>query len=161
MINIGPYSIAVSPLMRFSERSNPSWPKVVKHVWSFFSPPKEREVLESWQRSTTIRVGLTRRGRIILLLCDGVPVSQSARMVGVARGPVYKWAKRFQKHRLCGLEDKAGRGKEPFFPSRSGSASCEDSLRGARAQGKIPLAVGFQGVVEEARRRWNRREHLD
>ena len=126
-----------------------------------FLTPKEREVLESWQRSTTIRVGLARRGRIILLLCDGVPVSQIARMVGVARGPVYKWAKRFQKHGLSGLEDKAGRGKEPFFPSRSGSASCEDSLRAARAQGKIPLAVGFQGVVEEARRRWNRREHLD
>jgi len=34
----------------------------------------------------------------------------------VGRGPIYKWAKRFQKKRLHGLDDKPGRGRAPFFP---------------------------------------------
>jgi transposase len=50
------------------------------------------------------------------MLADGVPVSQIARMVGIACGPIYKWAKRFQQKRLSGLDDKPGRGREPFSP---------------------------------------------
>jgi len=50
------------------------------------------------------------------MLADGSPISRIARMVGIARGPIYKWAKRFQKMRLSGLDDKSGRGREPFFP---------------------------------------------
>ena len=50
------------------------------------------------------------------MLADGVPMSRIAKTVGVARGPIYKWAKRFQQKRLSGLDDKPGRGREPFFP---------------------------------------------
>ena len=50
--------------------------------------PKERQTLESWQRSTTICHGQARRARIILLLADRVPISEIARCVGVARGPM-------------------------------------------------------------------------
>jgi hypothetical protein len=32
----------------------------------------ERATLERWQRSTTMAAGLARRGRIILLLADGL-----------------------------------------------------------------------------------------
>ena len=35
--------------------------------------PEERQTLERWQRSTTIAVGLARRGKIILLLAAGSP----------------------------------------------------------------------------------------
>src|SRR6516164_11539504 len=34
--------------------------------------PAERRTLLAWQRSTTIRIGLVRRARIILLLTEGV-----------------------------------------------------------------------------------------
>jgi len=90
--------------------------------------PKERQTLESWQRSTTICHGQARRARIILMLADGVPISRIARTVGVARGPIYKWAKRFQEKRLSGLDDKPGRGRAPFFPSGGRDPSCEDRL---------------------------------
>jgi transposase len=80
--------------------------------------PEERQTLESWQRSTTIRAGLAKRGRIILLLSEGVPISEVSRRVGIRRRFIYKWAKRFQEKRLCGLSDKPGRGRGPFFPSQ-------------------------------------------
>src|SRR6266705_2483193 len=46
---------------------------------------EERQTLLAWQRSTTIRAGRARRGRIILLIADGVPISQIAETVGISR----------------------------------------------------------------------------
>ena len=45
----------------------------------------DRQTLLAWQRSTTIRAGRARRGRIILLIADGVPISQIAETVGISR----------------------------------------------------------------------------
>ena len=75
---------------------------------------EERHTLMAWQRSTTIPAGRARRGRIILLVADGVPISHIADTVGISRRFVYKWAKRFEKSRLDGLSDKPGRGQRPF-----------------------------------------------
>ena len=71
---------------------------------------EERHALMSWQRSTTIPAGRARRGRIILQLADGVPVSHIATMVGISRRFVYKWARRFLQYGVDGLADKPGRG---------------------------------------------------
>jgi len=71
---------------------------------------EERHMLMSWQRSTTIPAGRARRGRIILQLADGVPISHIATTVGISRRFVYKWVKRFQQYGLDGLADKPGRG---------------------------------------------------
>lgn len=84
------------------------------------------------------------------MLSDGVAISRIAQTIGVARGPIYKWAKRFREKRLFGLDDKPGRGKAPFFPSGSGDPSGEDGLREARIRGKVPLPVGLHGTGEEA-----------
>ena len=70
----------------------------------------ERQTLMAWQRSTMITAGLARRGRIILLVADGVPLSHIAETVGISRRFVYKWAQRFLQDGLQGLEDKPGRG---------------------------------------------------
>src|SRR5881397_1400489 len=51
----------------------------------------ERHTLMAWQRSTTIPAGRARRGRIILLVADGVPISHIADTVGISRRFVYKW----------------------------------------------------------------------
>jgi CRP-like cAMP-binding protein len=72
--------------------------------------PAERRTLLAWQRSTTIRIGLLRRARIILLLADGVPITDIAAMVGLSRRHVYKWAQRFLEQGVEGLADKPGRG---------------------------------------------------
>ena len=70
---------------------------------------EERQTLTAWQRSTTIRAGHARRGRIILLLADGVPLSHIADTVGISRRFVYKWVQRFLQHGIEGLADKPGR----------------------------------------------------
>ena len=71
---------------------------------------EDRQTLMAWQRSTTIPAGRARRGRIILQLADGVPISHIATMVGISRRFVYKWAKRFLQYGVEGLADKPGRG---------------------------------------------------
>jgi len=72
---------------------------------------EERQTLTVWQRSTTITVGLARRGRVILLLAARVPNTDIADTVGVSRRFVYKWAQRFLHDGLYGLADKPGRGR--------------------------------------------------
>ena len=71
---------------------------------------EERQTLMAWQRSTTMRAGRARRGRIILQLADGIPITHIAKTVGISRRFVYKWAKRFLQDGLEGLADKPGRG---------------------------------------------------
>jgi len=90
---------------------------------------EEENELQHWQRSTTIRAGLVRRGKVILLLAKGLSVSEVARRVGIRRRLVYTWAKRFTKHRLGGLSDKNGRGRKAVFSPRGGDLSGQDRLR--------------------------------
>src|SRR2546430_4570738 len=57
--------------------------------------PAERRTLLAWQRSTTtISAGRARRGRIIFLVADGVPIAHVATTVGINRRFVYKWVRR-------------------------------------------------------------------
>jgi transposase len=72
--------------------------------------PAERQTLMAWQRATTISAGRARRGRIILLVADRVPISEVAATVGISRRFVYKWVQRFLQEGLEGLADKPGRG---------------------------------------------------
>jgi hypothetical protein len=91
--------------------------------------PEQHGVLESWQRSTLISAGKARRGRLILLLAQKVPVSHVALRVGIGRRKVYKWAERFQEQGLEGLSDKPGRGRKPFFFSCHRPAHRQGRLR--------------------------------
>ena len=79
--------------------------------------PAQRQTLLAWQRSTTIAAGHARRGRIILLLADGVPISDIAATVGISRRFVYKWVQRFLEKGLVGLTDKPGRGSRRVSPT--------------------------------------------
>ena len=47
--------------------------------------PAERRTLLAWQRATTISAGLARRGRLILLVADGVSITAIAatRVAGI------------------------------------------------------------------------------
>ncbi len=78
--------------------------------------PAEHQMLQAWQRATTISAGRVRRGRIILLLADGVTISDIAATVGISRRFVYKWAQRFLEQGLEGLADKPGRGSRRVSP---------------------------------------------
>jgi len=70
--------------------------------------PAERLTLLAWQRATTISAGLARRARMILLLADGVTITDIAATVGLSRRHTYKWIQRFVQEGLAGLEDKPG-----------------------------------------------------
>ena len=78
--------------------------------------PAQRQTLLAWQRSTTIAAGHARRGRIILLMADGVPISDIAATVGISRRFVYKWVQRFLEQGMVGLTDKPGRGSRRLAP---------------------------------------------
>ena len=84
--------------------------------------PAERRTLLAWQRATTLSAGLARRGRIILLVADGVPITQVAARVGITRRFVYKWVQRFLHEGLQGLADKSrsGRGSSTRQPDSAG-----------------------------------------
>jgi len=83
--------------------------------------PTERQTLLTWQRATTMAAGRARRGRIILLVADGMSISDIAATVGSSRRFVYKWAQRFLEKGLEGLADKQGRGyrRGPRQPARA------------------------------------------
>jgi transposase len=74
---------------------------------------KERQTLLAWQRSITMPAKQARRGRVILLVARGVPITQLAATVGVSRRFVYKWVQRFLQAGLAGLADQPGRGPRP------------------------------------------------
>ena len=84
--------------------------------------PEERQTLLAWQRSTTIHAGRARRGRIILLVAEGIPISRIADNVGINRRFVYKWAKRFLHERVAGLADLPGRGTGRHAARAQGTA---------------------------------------
>ena len=78
--------------------------------------PAERQTLHAWQRSTTISAGRARRGRMLILLAEGVPISTIAATVGISRPFVYKGAQRFLAQGLEGLADKPGHGYRRVSP---------------------------------------------
>src|SRR5712671_5980369 len=80
--------------------------------------PAERRTLLAWQRATTISAGRARRGRIILLMADGMPISDVAITVGISRRFVYKWVQRFMAEGVEGLADKPGRGYRRVQPQQ-------------------------------------------
>ena len=69
----------------------------------------QRQTLLAWQRSTAIPAGLARRGRMILLLADGVTITDIAATVGMSRPHVYKWIRRFMQDGMEGLMDRPQR----------------------------------------------------
>jgi hypothetical protein len=96
----------------------------------------ERYALLRWQRSPTLSAGLVRRGRIILLVSEGKPITEIARTAGSSRRFVYKWVQRFLAQGLEGLVDKPGRGSRSG-QRRSPLAMPPDTFRrGNGLQGK-------------------------
>jgi hypothetical protein len=88
-------------------------PRGRKTSFSIRLTPAERLTLLTWQRATTISAGLARRARIILLLADGMRITDIAATVGLSRRHTYKWIRRFMQEGIEGLVDKPGRGHRP------------------------------------------------
>src|SRR5262245_58292394 len=84
--------------------------------------PAVRQTLLAWQRATMISAGRARRGRIILLVADGMSITAVAATVGISRRFVYKWVQRFLAQGVEGLADKPGRGRVPPPAPPTGTA---------------------------------------
>jgi hypothetical protein len=72
--------------------------------------PAQRQTLLAWQRAPTTPAGLARRARLLLLLADGMTITDAAATVGLSRRHSYKWIQRFVQEGLEGLAEKPGRG---------------------------------------------------
>ena len=79
--------------------------------------PAQRQTLVAWQRTTNIHAGLARRGRMVLLLAHGVPITDIAATVGMSRRHIYKWVQRFLEQGVEGLANKPGRGHRRVPPT--------------------------------------------
>jgi transposase len=73
--------------------------------------PGDRELLESWTRSSSIRAGLAQRARIVLLAADGISNTEIADRVGVSRPTVVGWRDRYVSSGVAGLEDERRSGR--------------------------------------------------
>src|SRR5262245_23927849 len=89
----------------------------------------QRADLPRWLRSTTEPAGLARRARLILLLADGSTYKEAADTVGMTIRNARKWATRFARQGLDGLNDLRGRGRQPAFSPRGRAPSGQDGLR--------------------------------
>src|SRR5215208_2091606 len=67
--------------------------------------PGDRELLESWTRSSSGRAGVAQRARIVLLAAEGVSNTEIARRVGVSRPTVIGWRDRYTAGGVAGLDD--------------------------------------------------------
>ena len=56
---------------------------------------------------------IARRGRVILLLADGMTITAAAATVGLSRRHAYKWLQRFVAEGAAGLQDRPSRGQRP------------------------------------------------
>jgi hypothetical protein len=92
---------------------------------------EEREELEHRARTLTAPYRQVIRAKIVLLLADGTTVSSVSRKVARRRDIVRKWAWRFQKLRLAGLDDAPGRGRKARFSPCGRDASDQAGLRAA------------------------------
>ncbi len=71
----------------------------------------DRERLSAWTRSATVRSGLAKRARIVLLAADGVTHTEIAELVGVSRPTVTSWRRRYERSGIAGLRDQARAGR--------------------------------------------------
>ena len=76
---------------------------------------EEEDELTRWSRSHAVPHGLVVRAKLVLLLAAGETVSSVAREVGLERRIVGKWANRFVRQRLRGLEDAPRSGRPARF----------------------------------------------
>jgi transposase-like protein len=85
--------------------------------------PGQRRTLLAWQRATTMAAGRARRGRMILLVAEGMPITAIAATVGISRRFVYKWVQRFLEQGVAGLANRSKRGPRRVPPTPALAAS--------------------------------------
>ena len=89
----------------------------------------ERDVLERMARGQALAHRSVVRAKVILGFAQGQTVSAVARLVGRQRRIVRRWADRFVRKRLRGLEDAPRSGRPARFSPSGRDAPGEAGLR--------------------------------
>jgi transposase len=76
---------------------------------------QDREELESWTRSPSMKAGLAQRARVVLLAAEGVGTNEIVRRVGLSKPAVIGWKHRFAAEGVAGLDDRAKSGRPPVI----------------------------------------------
>src|SRR4249920_3303106 len=76
---------------------------------------RDRDELESWTRSPSMRAGLAQRARVVLLAADGVGTGEIVRRVGLSKPAVIGWKRRFAAEGVAGLVDRPKSGRPPVI----------------------------------------------
>lgn len=92
---------------------------------------EERNELERMARGQALQHRTVVRAQVLLALADGKTVSAVARQVGRQRRIVRKWANRFVRKRLCGLDDAPRSGRPARFSPSGRAALGEAGMRAA------------------------------
>jgi hypothetical protein len=92
---------------------------------------EERIELERMARGQALPHRTVVRAQVILAFADRKPVSAIARQVGRQRRIVRKWAERFVRKRLRGLNDAPRSGRPARFSPSRRAAPGEAGLRAA------------------------------
>ncbi len=93
---------------------------------------EERAALTNWARSRTVAARLVTRAKIVLLAAEGRQNQQIADELGLDRGTVVCWRKRFADQRLAGIEqERPGRGRKPTKRKHSSVKSSPSASAGA------------------------------
>src|SRR5262249_3174473 len=87
--------------------------------------PAQRQTLLAWQRATTLPAGQARRARLLVLLADGMTITEAAATVGLSRRHTYKWIQRFVQEGLEGLREKPRRDRR-IEPRQAGLTDQDD-----------------------------------
>ena len=89
----------------------------------------ERKDLQRASRGLAVTHREVVRAKIILLLADGTSISAVASRVGVERRIVRKWADRFTRKRVRGLDDASRSGRPARFSPQSRHPPGEAGVR--------------------------------
>lgn len=74
-----------------------------------------RATLQRWLQRQKTPIGRAKRARAMLLLEQGRSYVRTARWVGLTERNLRKWARRFHKDGLAGLDDSPRPGRAPIF----------------------------------------------
>ena len=93
--------------------------------------PDERETLATIARAQALPHRAVVRAKVVLLLADGRSVSGTARDLDLTRDTVTRWAQRFVRKRLRGLDDLARSGRPARFSPCDRDADRQAHVRAA------------------------------
>jgi hypothetical protein len=106
--------------------------------------PSERIVLDEIAGALVMPYRDVVRARVILMVADGVSLSEISRKVGLARRIVRKWAARFAVDRFRGLADAPRSGRPPRFSPDRGDVSGQARVRAAGRRSEVAVDMGLR-----------------